>query len=76
MPDYGLCQRQQQISTNTAMTSSPPVSFFFSIGHVAFPDMLSGGIVEFGLADGDGNQEDHFCLLDVEYCFTTRDIVA
>jgi hypothetical protein len=42
----------------------------------AFPDMLSGGIVEFVLADGDGNQEDHFCLLDVEYCFTTRDIVA
>jgi hypothetical protein len=42
----------------------------------AFPNMLLGGIVESGLADGDGNQEDHFCLLDAEYYFTIRDIVA
>jgi hypothetical protein len=32
--------------------------------------MLSGGRIEFGLADGDGNEEDHFCLLDVEKSFT------
>jgi hypothetical protein len=42
----------------------------------AFPNMLPGGIVEFGLADGDGIEEDHFCLLDAEYYFTIRDIVA
>jgi hypothetical protein len=36
--------------------------------------MLSGGRIEFGLADGDGNEEDQFCLLDVENLsqFVTR----